>query len=186
MPVLAKQSGGHGGFTCCVPGCFSNSKKNPELSFYNFYNYNFITLLDAFMPAAKCLVYYGSDTDADRLVSGKVEKRGSKRSLSLEQEFFLVLVSLRLGLLEVDFATRAGLSQSQLLRIFIIPNCDAIQFGLVENLLMKLCHHHLRRCIQEHGLSLTAQNCSLKLLALLELKVLPIQITSITTLLKVW
>lgn len=97
-----------------------------------------------------------------------------------------MLVSLRLGLLEVDFATRAGLSQSQLLRIFIIPNCDAIQFGLVENLLMKLCHHHLRRCIQEHGLSLTAQNCSLKLLALLELKVLPIQITSITTLLKVW
>ena len=84
MPVLAKQSGGHGGFTCCVPGCFSNNKKNPELSFYNF-----ITLLDAFMPVAKSLVYYGSDTDADRLVSGKVEKRGSKRSLSLEQEFSL-------------------------------------------------------------------------------------------------
>ena len=137
------------------------------------------------MPVAKSLVYYGSDTDADRLVSGKVEKRGSKRSLSLEQEFSLVLVRLQLGLLEVDLATRAGLSQSQLSRIFIIPNCDAIQFGLVENLLMKLCHYHLRRCIQQHGLSLTAQNCSLKLLALLELKVLPIQITSITTLLKV-
>ena len=158
MPVLAKQSGGHGGFTCCVPGCFSNNKKNLKLSFYNFYNYNFITLLDAFMPAAKSLVYYGSDTDADRLVSGKVEKCGSKRSLSLEQEFFLVLVRLRLGLLEVDLATRAGLSQSQLSRIFItwidlfIPNCDAIQFGLVENLFMKLCHHHLRRCIQQHGL----------------------------------
>ena len=57
------------------------------------------------MPAAKSLVYYGSDTDADRLVSGKVEKRGSKRS-------FLVLVRLRLGLLEVDLATRAGLFQS--------------------------------------------------------------------------
>ena len=119
VPVLAKQSGGHGGFTCCVPGCFSNNKKNPELSFYNFYNYNFITLLDAFMPVAKSLVYYGSDTDADRLVSGKVEKRGSKRSLSLEQEFFLGLVRLWLGLLEVDLATRAGLSQSQLSRIFI-------------------------------------------------------------------
>ena len=123
------------------------------------------------MPVAKSLVYYGSDTDADRLVSGKVEKRGSKRSLSLEQEFSLVLVRLQLGLLEVDLATRAGLSQSQLSRIFIIPNCDAIQFGLVENLLMKLCHHHLRRCIQQHGLSFTAQNCSLKLLALLELSV---------------
>jgi hypothetical protein len=25
-----------GGFTCCVPGCFTNSKRNPEFSFYNF------------------------------------------------------------------------------------------------------------------------------------------------------
>ena len=71
------------------------------------------------MPAAKSLVYYGSNTDADRLVSGKVEKCGPKRSFSLEQEFFLVFVRLRLGLLEVDLATRAGLSQSQLSRIFI-------------------------------------------------------------------
>ena len=31
-------SGGRGGFTCCVPGCFSNNKRNPELSFYNFPN----------------------------------------------------------------------------------------------------------------------------------------------------
>ena len=45
-----------------------------------------------------------------------------------------MLVRLWLGLLEVDLATRAGLSQSQLSRIFIIPNCHAIQFGLVENL----------------------------------------------------
>ena len=30
-----KKSGGDGGFTCCVPGCFNNNKKNPELSFYN-------------------------------------------------------------------------------------------------------------------------------------------------------
>ena len=33
-----KKSGGDGGFTCCVPGCFNNNKKNPELSFYNFPN----------------------------------------------------------------------------------------------------------------------------------------------------
>ena len=26
------------GFTCCVPGCASNNKRNPELSFYNFRN----------------------------------------------------------------------------------------------------------------------------------------------------
>ena len=29
-----------GGFTCCVPGCASNNKRNPELSFYNFPNGN--------------------------------------------------------------------------------------------------------------------------------------------------
>lgn len=33
--TASKKSGGDGGFTCCVPGCFSNNK-NPELSFYNF------------------------------------------------------------------------------------------------------------------------------------------------------
>ena len=145
------------------------------------------------MPAAKSLVYYGSNTDADRLVSGKVEKRGPKRSLSLEQEFFLVLARLRLGLLEIDLATRAALSQSQLSRIFITwidflhskLRCYPI-WPSRESVYDLLCHHYLRRCIQQHGLSLTAQNCSLKLLALLELKVLPIQITSITTLLKVW
>jgi hypothetical protein len=25
-----------GGFTCCVPSCFSNNKRNPEPSIYNF------------------------------------------------------------------------------------------------------------------------------------------------------
>ena len=99
--------------------CFKNND-----NLFRFYTglqdyKTFKTLLDAFMPAAKSLVYYGSNTDADRLVSGKVEKCGPKRSLSLEQEFFLVLVRLRPGLLEVDLATRAGLSQSQLSRIFI-------------------------------------------------------------------
>ena len=27
-----------GGFTCCVPGCFSNSKRDTNLSFYNIPN----------------------------------------------------------------------------------------------------------------------------------------------------
>ena len=40
VPVSGKRSGGHGGFTCCVPGCFSNNKKNPELFLYNFPNCN--------------------------------------------------------------------------------------------------------------------------------------------------
>ena len=34
----SKKSKSSGGFTCCVPGCFNNNKRNPELSFYNFPN----------------------------------------------------------------------------------------------------------------------------------------------------
>ena len=36
--TTAHKRGGTGGFTCCVPGCFNNNKRNPELSFYNFRN----------------------------------------------------------------------------------------------------------------------------------------------------
>ena len=36
--MRAKKRGGPGDFTCCVPGCFTNSKRNLELSFYNFPN----------------------------------------------------------------------------------------------------------------------------------------------------
>ena len=79
----------------------------------------FRILLDSFMPAAKNLVYYGSNTCAERLVSDDVVKHGPKRSLTPGQELFLVLVRLRLSLMEIDLATRAGISQSQLSRIFI-------------------------------------------------------------------
>ena len=34
----SKSGGGVGGFTCCVPGCFHNNNKNPELSFHAFPN----------------------------------------------------------------------------------------------------------------------------------------------------
>ena len=99
--------------------CFKNND-----NLFRFYTgvkdyETFKILLDFFMPAAKNLVYYGSKTDVERLIFDDVVKRGPKRSLSLEQEFFLVLVSLRLGLLGVDLATRAGMSQSQMSRIFI-------------------------------------------------------------------
>ena len=33
---LIKRKGGPGGYTCCVPECFSNSKRDPSLSFYSF------------------------------------------------------------------------------------------------------------------------------------------------------
>ena len=38
LTTAPKKSGGVGGFTCFVPGCFSNNKKNPELSLYNYPN----------------------------------------------------------------------------------------------------------------------------------------------------
>ena len=34
--VVAEKTGGQGGFTCCVPTCYSNSKKDKKLSFYAF------------------------------------------------------------------------------------------------------------------------------------------------------
>ncbi|CAB4018653.1 THAP domain-containing 11, partial [Paramuricea clavata] len=32
---FTRRSGGAGGYTCCVPDCSSNHKRNPELSFYS-------------------------------------------------------------------------------------------------------------------------------------------------------
>ena len=32
----------NGGFTCCVPGCFANNKRNPELYFHNFPSGNIV------------------------------------------------------------------------------------------------------------------------------------------------
>lgn len=52
------------------------------------------TLLDSFGPAVKNLAYYGTNTNSEQSVSGKVMKQRRKRSLTLEQEFFLILVRL--------------------------------------------------------------------------------------------
>ena len=79
----------------------------------------FKTLFDSFEPAVKSLIYHGTKTNFERLVSPNIMKHGPKRSLHLEQEFFLVLVRLWLRILEEDLAVRAGLSQSQVSRIFV-------------------------------------------------------------------
>ena len=79
----------------------------------------FKTLFDSLGPALINLLYYCIKTDSERLSSEDVIKRGPKRTNSPEQEFFLVLARLRLGLLEEDIATRAGLSESHMSRIFI-------------------------------------------------------------------
>jgi hypothetical protein len=79
----------------------------------------FKTLFDSLGPAVNNLLYYGTKTDSERLSSDDVIKRRPKRTNSPEQEFFLVLAPLRLGFLGEDIATRAGLSQSHMSRIFI-------------------------------------------------------------------
>ena len=68
-------------------------------------------------PSVNCLEYWGSkrtDTTQDDKRPG-----GRYRSLPPLEEFFLVLVRLRLGLFERDLAERFGVSTSTVSRIFI-------------------------------------------------------------------
>ena len=76
-------------------------------------------IFDSFGLAAAALVYHNSNTNVQKLQTPDHTKCGRKRSLSPEQEFFLVLVRLRLGLLEEDLAQRALISQQQWSRIWI-------------------------------------------------------------------
>lgn len=64
------------------------------------------------------IVYYDTNTNPDNITSSDFVKHGPKRSLTPEQEFFLVLVRLRLGLLE-DTAVRAGMSVSRIIITWI-------------------------------------------------------------------
>ena len=65
------------------------------------------------------MVYIGTNTNVGKLESADYIKTGPKRSLSEEQEFFLVLVRLRVGLLEEGIAYRAGVSTSHFSRVWI-------------------------------------------------------------------
>ena len=96
-------------------------KKNDEK--FHFYTglpdyETFKILHDSFGKLTEKLIYHDSNTNVGRM-SEESQKRGPKRSLSSEQELFLVLARLRCGLLEVDIAHRAGISCSHLSRIFI-------------------------------------------------------------------
>ena len=62
-------------------------------------------------PAVHNLAYKDSQTNSGNILIPEYVKRGPKRTLNPEEEYFLVLVRLRLGLLEEDLAYRAGLSQ---------------------------------------------------------------------------
>jgi AraC-like DNA-binding protein len=113
----------------------------------------FKTLLDSLGPAVSNLLYYGTKTDSERLSSEDVIKRRPKITNSPEQEFFLVLARLRLGLLEEDIATRAELSQSHMSRIlyYLLTSCIqgyvVFQFSHPEKQLINQCQFLLERCI---------------------------------------
>ena len=78
----------------------------------------FKILFNSFGKAAEKLLYHNSNTNAGNISEDR-SKRGPRRALSPEQEFFLVLVRLRCGLLEADIAHRANISVAHFSRIFI-------------------------------------------------------------------
>ena len=92
--------------------CIENiSKDDQDLIFYTgFSNYtSFKACYDFLGPAVDDLKYWGSqDKDAGH---------GRKQSLSSINEFFLILVRLRLGLFERDLAKRFNISTSTVSRI---------------------------------------------------------------------
>ena len=77
-------------------------------------------LFDSFGKSVEKLIYCDSHTNPER-VTETAKKHGPKRSLSAKQEFFLLLVRLRCGLLEKDIAFRAGISASHFSRILSSP-----------------------------------------------------------------
>ncbi|XP_068749492.1 uncharacterized protein [Montipora capricornis] len=94
-------------------------KGNPKLfKFYTgFPNYEIVSMVLSFLgrEAASQLVYSNSEQkDAQ-----KKEKAGPKRTLSVEEEFFLVLCPFKVGLLEEDLAARFKIDQSLVSTIIV-------------------------------------------------------------------
>ena len=78
--------------------CIDTFKHNTtHFSFYTgFESFDvFNAVLDYLNPAANSLVYWGSKTNIEKIVSPDFVKRGSKRTMTVEEEFFLTLVHLR-------------------------------------------------------------------------------------------
>ena len=83
-------------------------------SYFRFYtgfpNYmTFKAFFDYLSPACNHLIYHGSNSVP--IIDECQAKRGKERSLSPEQELFLVLFRLRCGLLLRDLAHRFSLSE---------------------------------------------------------------------------
>ena len=91
------------------------SKDDSKLCFYTgFLNYAALKACYYFLGSAVNSLMYGSSKD-----EGSTKKRCRRRSLTPEDEFLLVLVRLRLGLMEQDLAHRFEISQSTVSRIII-------------------------------------------------------------------
>ena len=78
----------------------------------------FKILFDSSGPAAHKLIYYDSNTNIENVTENGC-KGGPKRSLSAEEEFFIVVVCLRCGILEENIAYKTQLSRSHISRIWI-------------------------------------------------------------------
>lgn len=96
--------------------CLANMKSDEsKICFYTGFP-NYATLLACYQflgPAVNSLVYDSNK----QLVEGDSSKRCRSRTLTPKDEFFLVLVRLRLGLMEQDLAYRFEISQSTVSRI---------------------------------------------------------------------
>ena len=79
----------------------------------------FQALIRFFGSARNNLIYHDSATNHEKVSVAEYKKRGPKRRLTAEEEFFIVLVRLRIGLLEEDQAYRFCISQSHISRICI-------------------------------------------------------------------
>ncbi len=88
-----------------------------NFKFYtSFPNYaTFKAFFDYLQPACNFLMYAGSCNTEH--VEATQQKHGRPRSLSPEQELFMVLVRLRCGLLGLDIANRFSISHTQFSRI---------------------------------------------------------------------
>ena len=92
---------------------------NSDFEFYTgFSNYStFKAFYDYLSPACERLQYIGSSNNTNK--AAVVHKCGPKRKLFPEEELFMCLTRLRLGLLEKDLANRFNLSVSQISIIWV-------------------------------------------------------------------
>ena len=88
----------------------------------------FKAVLDYLNPAANSLVYWCSNTIIEKIVSLDFVKRGSKRTMAVE-EFFLTLVRLRCAFPIEDLSLQFNLSSSSI-RIILITWIDILHFQL--------------------------------------------------------